>query len=292
MSVDNNNGMSPSTLGTAVAFTVPYAMKKTIIPNVTSQALSRMYKVNASLSQPEKDVLEKAADEALKLAKVDKKGVKFERVNEHTVLSQPEQAVIDAIEKSKLPKRLKEIRKETLLPKYCAMKGHTAFFNAITNVITYNKEKLPLAAFHEIGHSMNKFYSHVGKSFQHIRMKNRKTAGVISMLALLAPSKTEQNMKPQTNDDKLIGKFRDYSGLLVAGAMAPTVIEEGMASYKGNKLAKKLLNPELLKKVKTTNLAGFITYAVSPIVLGLGTYLGVQAKNNIIAHNVTNTKKV
>ena len=67
---------------------------------------------------------------------------------------------------------------------------------------------------------------------------------------------------------------------------APAVIEEAMATQKGNKLAKKLLSPELFKKVKHVNNLGFITYLMAPIAIGVGTFLGVKAKDKIIANSL------
>ena len=45
--------------------------------------------------------------------------------------------------------------------------------------------------------------------------------------------------------------------------MIPTMIEEGLASVRGAKLAKKVLSPEMLKKVKTANFRAWTTYFVS-----------------------------
>lgn len=68
----------------------------------------------------------------------------------------------------------------------------------------------------------------------------------------------------------------------------PMVAEEEIASLRGQKVAKKLVNngnlsKELFKKIKLTNLSGFATYALTAIATGVGTYLAVKAKDSIQA---------
>ncbi|MCD8378429.1 MAG: hypothetical protein LUB59_06550 [Candidatus Gastranaerophilales bacterium] len=289
MNVDNRNLSESNSVGTIIGGAVPYVLKKYIHPAVSTEFMNSMCRLNLDLTQPEKDVLEKASDKALINSKLDKKGVVFERVNENTKMTNEEDAVIKNIDRMNISKNIKEAKKEMALPKYCAMKGHNAYFNPLTNSVIYNKDKFALPVFHELGHAKNKFYSKIGGFLQRHRNNNMKAAGVISALAILAPSKTEEKIRNlNTDDDKLVAKFRDNAGILTAAALAPTVIEEGMATYHGNKMAKELLNPELLKKVKKCNAKGFATYALLAGVMGIGTDLGIKLKNKIVKNGVSN----
>jgi len=279
------------------AFAAGYAANKIIRgfkAPINNVFINKLVKLNCSVSEPDIDILEKASDKALEMSKVDKKGVKFNRVKDLSSLSKAEKFIADSIDKLKIPsKKIKELLKNQQILTYSAIQGKNAFFNKLTNEITYNKDKMPLPTFHEIGHAMNRYYSKTGNFLQHKKYFSNKYAGMVALLALFAPAKCSQKENnQQSTEDKAIGKFRDYSGLIAAGISVPTVIEEGMASFKGNKLAKQLLNPDLYKKVKKNNLLGFATYATSAIITGLATYAGVELKNTVISKCQQNNKNI
>ena len=65
--------------------------------------------------------------------------------------------------------------------------------------------------------------------------------------------------------------------------MMPVVVEEAMATVKGNKIASKMLDKNLLKKVKLTNAVGLSTYLLSAVATGVTTALAIKVKDNIQA---------
>ena len=83
--------------------------------------------------------------------------------------------------------------------------------------------------------------------------------------------------------EKSAGFVKKNAGKLTFATFLPTLIEEGMATIKGNKLAKEALKdmPELLKKVKKTNLLGYSTYLAMATLTALGATAAVKVKDSI-----------
>ena len=183
-----------SLVGTLAGLAIAGGAKKVPDLMINGRLLKGMFKINGALSQPEKDILEKATENLLDLSNVKKHGVTINHVDEKTVLSKAEQVILKRIDKELLPKGVKEMKKEMLCPTYSVQKGHNAFFNMNTNKIIYNKNKMPLAVFHEVGHAQNKFQSKLGCVLQSIRKHPKaglRSALLLSTLAILTPSKTE-----------------------------------------------------------------------------------------------------
>ena len=198
------------------------------------------------------------------------------------------QAVVERIDKMKLPKFMKKLTKMNV-PEYAAAKGQNAFFAPLANKIVYNPEKMALAPFHEIGHAMN-WNTKWGKAIQLGRKPIMAIAGTITLLALAAKSKSRAE-----HQEKLTGKpekkgfmsfIRDNAGKLSFAAMLPIVFEEGMASYKGAKLAKPLLSPEMFKKMNKANAMGLATYVLGAAAVGVGAWAAVKIKDKLVANKI------
>lgn len=126
---------------------------------------------------------------------------------------------------------------------------------------------------------MNANLSKFGKILQ----KCRPMALLAIPVSLIALWKTKKapGEEPKNGLDKTTTFIKNNAGKLTFLAFLPTLLEEGLASVKGNKLAKKLLNPELAKKVAKTNALGFSSYALLATLSGLGVYLGTKVKDAI-----------
>jgi hypothetical protein len=290
--VDN----SVTTTGTMIAMFTP-PLVRTVIPKVCHKCVGNMVTTNRTLSQPEIDTLELAADKALKISGLEAQGIRLNKVNKHSPLPADEAKIIEEIDKMNVSEAVKEQLKIGRSNTYSAIQGVNANFTPSTRTITYNKKKFALSAFHEMGHAQNYTQSKIGKALQKTSMflmsygRNNKIAAAIAVASAIAPSKIEQNLKPDTKESRIAGKLRDYAPLLVTLPFMPTVIEEGMASIKGQKLAKNLLSPDLAKKVGKVNTLGFITYAIRPLAWAVGTYLGLKAKDNLAKYNVNEKLK-
>lgn len=291
MSIDSNNFYNQSiAIGTIAGLATPSIVKSKIAPHINNRLFRNLYNTN-KLTKQEIDVLDKATDKAFDISGLAKHGVKLAKVNEQTPFTKPEQIILDTIDKTTSNENLREFKKSEAVFKYSAIKGYNSAFLPTTNEIMYNKEKMPLTAFHEMGHAMNKYQTKISKFLQESCRKNKKLAGFISLVAILAPSKSQQSLHPMSDEDKVIGKFRDNAGLLAAATYLPTIIEESSASYKGQKLAKKVLSPELAKKVRKCNAFGLSTYILSAVAMGVGTELGVRLKDAVIKNGIDSANK-
>ena len=85
-----------------------------------------------------------------------------------------------------------------------------------------------------------------------------------------------------TGRQKFNNFLRNNAGKLAFIASLPMLIEEGMATQKGNKFAKKLLSPELANRVLKSNKFAYCTYLISAIFGALGAMLAVKVKDNAI----------
>lgn len=175
------------------------------------------------------------------------------------------------------PKAFKEQIAST--NQYLVKQGKNAFYTFKSKKIIMPENRLSLAFFHEAGHAMNANLSKLGKILQ----KCRPMALLAIPVSLIALWKTKKapGEEPKNGLDRITTFIKNNAGKLTFLAFLPTLLEEGLASVKGNKLAKKLLSPELAKKVAKTNALGFSSYALLATLSGLGVYLGTKVKDAI-----------
>lgn len=146
--------------------------------------------------------------------------------------------------------------------------------------VIVNIEKLGLSAFHEMGHAINHNCTKFWKGMQKLRGPMQITAGLLATTALFKRKKVEGE-QPKNVFDKATTFIKNNVGKLVTLAFVPIVAEELMATRRGNKMAAKVLPLELLKKVKTSNRLGALTYVASSILAGAGAYLASKVRDKI-----------
>ncbi len=150
------------------------------------------------------------------------------------------------------------------------------------NKILVSEQTLSTSVFHEIGHALNNNFSKIGKVLQKMRPVALVAVPIISLLALTTKRRVEDKPK-----DRKINNGLDFikrnAGQLTLLAFAPMVIEEAMATIKGNGLAKNLLAdaPKLLKKVKVGNALGLASYTLAAIGSAIALKSGIKAKDKI-----------
>ena len=99
--------------------------------------------------------------------------------------------------------------------------------------------------------------------------------------------------KPKNEDGKLNGAqkthnfVRNNAGKLAFLASVPMLLEEGMATVKGQKFANKLLKPELAKRVLKANIWAYTTYLSMGIFGALAAATAVKVKDAAIAKKET-----
>lgn len=156
------------------------------------------------------------------------------------------------------------------------MKNNNSCYTLFGKTI-YTSKDTRLSLFHEMGHAYNHNKTVFAKFLQKYRYLHMKIPIPISIAAILLPDfaryRTKQNNDINSKEsafDKLVKCehcFIKASPLIVFASFLPMIVEEGLASLQGQKFAKKVLNKDMLKKVKRTNLLGFYSY------LFLGTFV-------------------
>lgn len=149
-----------------------------------------------------------------------------------------------------------------------------------SNSINVNMKKMPLASFHEMGHAYNFNNSALWKTIQ--------KAGKIKLLAplfIILPALTKEHKAQEgqelTKKEKFINGLRKACPFLAGATMLPTLLEEGMATLRGNKWAKEVFKdaPELAKKVSKGNKFAFATYALVASLTVLASYVAKKIKD-------------
>lgn len=127
---------------------------------------------------------------------------------------------------------------------------------------------------HELGHGIN-----ATKKFTKLLQKSRRYSVYAPVALLLASKIMPQKENGQQNF------IQRNAGILGFAAFLPTIIEEGLASFKGIKSAKEMLKKGLLKgPVKLNILKRNYAFALATYILaGIG--LGVASKQTIIENS-------
>ncbi len=159
------------------------------------------------------------------------------------------------------------------------------------NSVLLSKDKLHTVGFHELGHAMNWNFSSFGRFLQKCR-----TVAMFAPMFIGIYGAVTKKSKPKNEGEKLTvaQKFnnflRDNAGKLSFAVALPMLIEEGMATAKGNSFAKKLLSPELAKRVSKSNAVAYSSYLLTAVLGTLGAYVAVKVKDNAISKKETKLK--
>ncbi|MCQ2790250.1 MAG: hypothetical protein MJ229_07750 [bacterium] len=249
---------------------------------VFNKALFKMKNFSDVFFEDEFKQAEEAISNTLQKTGLSEKGVKIFKITYEN-----EDEAINILKESLNNKFLKKMPKKFLKGMKKGLTNTTATVNLGYNTVYHSKSKniftpnkdLILSVFHEIGHAMNDNMSKGGKILQKLRPLSLLYLP-ISAIALLKTKKGE-NEKPKNNIDKTTTFIKNNAGKLTFAAFIPMLLEEGLASIKGNKFAKELLSPDLAKRVAKANAFGFSTYLFQAFISGVGIFLGVKVKDAI-----------
>lgn len=237
-----------------------WRMEKAPLSKMVSSALNNAYAFN--------DEFKRAAELAFNDSGLASKGVKY--VNAANLTSEQ----ITNLSKTgspkwteKLPNSIKEkiaFRTKNLI--LTIMNGNNACFKPRTNQILVNTENMSVAAFHEMGHAMNKF-SKFGNILQKCRPMLALSVPILA-IAAFKPQKAE-GQKSSGVIDSTTTFIKNNAGKLTFAAFLPELIEEGMASFKGAKLAKPHLSSDAFKQLKNAYGKAFLTYLGTAVAMSL-----------------------
>ena len=146
-------------------------------------------------------------------------------------------------------------------------RGENAFYTDKLKLAVAPKSK-PSLILHELGHAIN---AHKGKFLKLLQNSRAKVTIIPPLLVFL----NQFSQKPD-NEKTFIEKNAGTIGFL---AFLPTVIEEGLASFRGIKAAKQVKqtigNAVNMKPLKRNYAFAWMTYLISGIVFGIGTKLSL-----------------
>lgn len=152
---------------------------------------------------------------------------------------------------------------------------------APANTILMPQKELSLQVFHEMGHAMNFNKTALGKVLQ----KTYPLCIVLSGIPLLYGAFTKKEVAKEGEElsggQKTKNFVRNNAGKLAFLAMTPVIIEETMASYKGEKIAERMLSKDLVGKLKKSNRFALMSYVGMAALSGLGAYLGIKVKDKL-----------
>ena len=267
------------------------ALRKTI-----GKSYSNYFFDNVGKIQPaENDTFWRAAHQAFQTSPLTNKDVKivnltpsnFETFRDDTLakIVKPinKKGWVGKIQKKLLDRKIKKFKKSL----YAISLGKNACYIPATKTVALNKNKMSFSTFHELGHSIN----HASKGFAGKLHKNRKyfalLAPVILLTSLLTKKKSKDE-KPKNTAEKITTFTKENCGKLMFACMIPTLAEEGLASVNANKLAKKVLSPELLKKMNSLNIKAWGTYLLGATITGACGALAVWVKDKITQPKIAN----
>lgn len=193
-------------------------------------------------------------------------------------------------------KKTKEIANEIKINSFKSLKEklnllsnskvHGSFWRSANKVKMYGKGSI-LSVFHELGHAMNSNSGKISKI-----AKKLTCSWYLSLpIALYIALKSSRPKKPDENK-----KSKDFiennAGKITFTTFLPILVEEGSASFRGWKEAKKVLSPDIYKKVVKQGSFGFISYLAPAIFASLGIYAISKIKKEDIEKVLNKTKKI
>lgn len=168
--------------------------------------------------------------------------------------------------------------------------GCNACYHPKSKTVIINDEIAHSSIFHEIGHAKH-FNSKNPLMKLLVNSKNLTPMGisVVAPLALgVAMFHKVDNTKPQkdkSKTEKTLDFVSNHAGKLTLASYIPIVLEEGLASIDGIKMAKKYLKPEQISKLKGNYFKAFQTYAGTALLIA-----GIIGLANIIRKGGNNKK--
>lgn len=280
-----------SVLGCAL-YSVNVSLDRFIPPIVTDALLKKMGKITSSVSASELEKFEKSFDKAFLKSKLGEFGVSVFKCNE---LINDALKIKDNINKKNNSNDMKKLFDYFNTVMSFMEKGNSCY--TFFDKTIYVSKNTRLSLFHEMGHAYNHNKTVFAKFLQKKRGLYQKVLMPVSIAALLLSfPKSNKNAKESKENNltlKWILKAKDIfvkiSPLIVFASFLPEIIEEGMASLKGQEFAKNVLDKNMFNKVKYTNLLGFLSYLfIGSFAAGV-LWAALKIKNHIMEKYLNKT---
>jgi len=170
----------------------------------------------------------------------------------------------------KMRKHLKEIAK-----------GENACYAPDVQKVLLNKEKMGFSTFHELGHGIS-WHSHGFRKFNAV-LGNFTPFAIPLLLAVgLLKNKKKDKQENKGFWNKITTFIKNNCGLLAGACFVPVLIEEGLASHSGAKMAKTVLNKNMYKKLIKLQKTAYSSYILGTLItMGMVT-LAVKLRDKIV----------
>ena len=240
-----------------------FAVYNLINSNIKSEIFRQILKDSFTNSEKYNAEYKKAIDKSYRFSGLKDKGIKIidaSKVNDKEIFNiiKKDIPLYYKFTKNNYKKALIIINNMTKQIKA----GKNGIFVKNDNTIIVNFEKRSITFFHELGHSANKF-SYICKFLQKIRGGISKFTYPIFLITAIFP---KDNNKNANLPYKIIDFIANNCVLLTMLSVAPTIIEESIATLNGLKFAKPFLNNKIFKKLCAHNLRLLSCYYTSAIL--------------------------
>lgn len=247
---------------------------------ISSIIMYRMRNISKNLSKDEKLQLDKATIEMMKKTGLENRGVAIIKSTSENY-SDIFDIMLKELDNSILKYLPKPLKKRIAASNANQFKfGVNACYTNYSKKIILPEKDLNLSVFHEAGHAINDNFTNVGRFLQ----KSRRLSMLALPMAVIALFKTKKDVNEKNKNflDKITTFIKENIGKLTFIAFLPILLEEGLATLRGNKFAKEFLSPDLAKKVSKSNALGFLTYFLTATSSSLGIYLANKVKDSIV----------
>lgn len=248
----------------------------------SNSIVQRMTKIGNELSEDEFTKIGDAAKKAFDNSGLKDKGVSIIKACEENADEIKEAVNLEFdknIVQKFLPKKMREFMANST--SQTLIGGKNACYLSRAKKIAFPQDgALLTSAFHETGHALNANMSKVGSLLQKARPLSALALPIL--LTTLIRDKKQEGEEPTGMLDKAGDFVKNNAGKLAFLSFAPVLIEEGLASIKGNKMARELLDPSLAKKIAKTNALGYSSYVIAALGTGLGVHIAGKVRDSIV----------
>lgn len=281
-----------NSVGASIGAIIGSSMIKGIANPIVMGTVLPAMKKNGNMPQADIDTIHNAAAKTLEESGLKKKGVRIRYLDKLK-----EKGL--SLSLSPAPPKEKPFLKSILDSMFVdqVRAGNNAFFagsdlafkdNGVRKVyikknsIVMPKKDISGAVFHEMGHAMNFHFSTIGKALQYMRYLSMLGPVLIGLYGACSRNSQPTNGEELNKKQKANNFVRNNVGTLAFAAGVPMLIEEGMATYKGQKFADKLLSKELAAKVSKGNKIAYCSYILAATFGALGAFASVKIKDSIL----------
>lgn len=166
-----------------------------------------------------------------------------------------------------------------------ASKGRNAA--TLFDKVCVNFDEVAVASFHEAGHAKNYMSKNLlTKSIKYLSHPFFKKVGlgIAFASAILIPSNKTSDSESAENQGlgaKTLDFFKKNCIGIAALAVAPEILEEGLASINGYKMAKKVLSANELKTLNSVNAKAWLSYVLKGAVAIASIWTAKKAKETL-----------